>query len=85
MHLRRGIAQRSSRDFDGSDTDEILQPLSRKRGHGSREGTIEAPTRMGGLQANIDRLTSPHEQEYGSERARFNVPLGKVLLTLFDV
>ena len=61
-HLRCRVADRLAFGFDGAAADQALQPLARQGRDGGGERTVEAPARMSGLQAHIDRLNSPHSQ-----------------------
>jgi len=55
--LRRRIAQGW---LQSSAADQRLEPLTRQRGYGRGERTIEAPACVGGVQLNVDRLNTPH-------------------------
>ena len=58
--LRRGVPYRLASGFDGAAADQCFQSLARQGGDGIGERAVEAPTRMGRLQAHVDRLNSPH-------------------------
>ena len=53
-------SRKVSRTLDSPAPNEGLQSFARDGRGGVRKRTVEAPARMGGLQANIDRLTTPH-------------------------
>jgi hypothetical protein len=54
------VADRLSSRLNGAASDQRLESLARKRRDCRRQGPVEAPTRMGGVQAHVDRLNSPH-------------------------
>ena len=58
--LGRRVADRLAAGFDRAAADQRLQPLARQGRDGGGERAVEAPARMGGLQAHVDRLNSPH-------------------------
>ncbi len=62
----RGIADRPALRFDGAAADQGLQPFARQRRQGRGQRAVEAPAGMGGLQAHVDRLNSPHAIDMGS-------------------
>ena len=66
------VANRFALRFDGAVADQRLQPLARHRRHGIGERTVEAPAGMGGRQANVDRLNTPHGANMGLELWLFN-------------
>src|SRR6185369_16289752 len=59
-HFQGRVAQRSSGSLDGAASDQVLEPFSRQGRNGRCERTIEPPAGMGGLQAHLDRLNTPH-------------------------
>ena len=46
--------------FHGAASDQGLQPFAREGRDGGGERAVKAPAGMGGLQAHVDRLNSPH-------------------------
>ncbi len=64
-NLGRGIADRLAPRFDSAAADQGLQSLTGEGWNSVCECTIQPPTRMDGLQANIDRLMTPHKLGYG--------------------
>ncbi len=58
--LERRIANRLAAGFDSTATDQCLQPLARQGWDRIGERAVEAPPRMGGRKAHVDRLKCPH-------------------------
>jgi len=54
------VAKLPAAGFYRAAADQGLQALARQSGNRRGERAVEAPPRMGGLQAHIDRLNSPH-------------------------
>src|SRR5207249_7635939 len=64
-HLGCRVADRLARCLDGAASDQRFQALARHCRNGIGERTVEAPARVRGLQANVDRLMGPHVKIYG--------------------
>src|SRR5690349_13720761 len=54
--LRSWVSQRLPGDFDGAASNQRLEPLARQGRNRCGKRTVEAPARVGRLQANFDRL-----------------------------
>ena len=70
--LRCRVAKEFARSLDGAASDQRFQSFARDCRCGIGKRTVEAPAGVSRLQANIDRLTTPHRKQYGLERRRFN-------------
>src|SRR3954452_20559419 len=60
--LYRRVAERRSAGVHRAASDEGFQPFARQRRHGIGKRAVEPPAGMGGRQAHIDRLMTPHSR-----------------------
>jgi len=71
--LGRRVADRVTGRFHRAAPDQGFQAFARERRHGRGERAVKAPTGMGGVQANVDRLKTPHENNMG-RNGRGSIP-----------